>query len=111
MDGPPLKLSPDAAQTLALAFHELTMNAAKYGALSVPGGRVSVRWSESEGQVRFCWREAGGPPVEPPHRTGFGRVLLERLVGASLGGSVALEFPKEGLHCEVEFPAARLIAA
>ena len=64
------------------------MNAAKHGALSVPGGRVSVRWRRDGGAVRLCWREDGGPAVAPPERTGFGRVLLERLVGASLGGAV-----------------------
>jgi PAS domain S-box-containing protein len=110
MEGPPLKLAPDTAQNLALAFHELTTNAAKHGALSVNGGRVSIDWSRSEGQVTIHWREEGGPPVAPPEHRGFGRVLLERLVGATLGGAVTLEFRPEGLACEISFPEDRLSA-
>jgi two-component sensor histidine kinase len=109
MEGPPLKLSPDSAQTLALAFHELTMNAARHGALSVPGGRVSVTWDRTGDEVRLCWREEGGPPVTAPNRSGFGRVLLEQLVGASLGGTVALDFGPGGLECRIEFTADRVI--
>ena len=110
MDGPPLKLSPDSAQTLGLAFHELTMNAAQHGALSVPGGRVSVAWRHADSEVRLNWQEEGGPTVAPPRRRGFGRVLLEQLVGASLEGSVKLDFRPEGLICRIVFPDGRLIA-
>ena len=106
-----MKLAPDAAQMLGLAFHELTMNAATHGALSVPTGRVTVRWRRDGGSVRLCWREEGGPAVAPPERSGFGRVLLERLVGASLGGAVTLEFRPAGLVCALTFPEDRLIAA
>jgi len=111
MAGPDLKLAPDAAQMLALAFHELTMNAVKFGALSTPGGRISVRWSDEGDSVRLCWREEDGPTVVPPGQSGFGRILLERLVGASLGGSAALDFPADGLVCVLTFPKDRLIAA
>jgi two-component sensor histidine kinase/PAS domain-containing protein len=111
IEGPALKLSPDATQILGLAFHELTMNAAKHGALSVPGGRLSVAWRREGGEVRVDWREEDGPAVARPKRSGFGRVLLERLVGASLGGAVALEFRREGLACRITFPDDRLIVA
>jgi two-component sensor histidine kinase len=111
MQGPALKLSPDAAQTLGLAFHELTMNAVKFGALSVPDGGVSVDWQHGGGEVRLAWREHGGPPAKASGRPGFGRVLLERLVGASLNGTVSLDFRPEGLFCQITFPEDRLIAA
>lgn len=111
ISGPDLKLGPEAAQMLGLAFHELTTNAAAHGALSVPGGRVAVGWRRDGDTVRLSWREEGGPAVVPPLHSGFGRVLLERLVGASLDGTVALEFRPEGLVCDVSFPVHRLIAA
>jgi PAS domain S-box-containing protein len=111
VEGPALKLAPDAAQTLGLAFHELTMNAAAHGALSLPGGLVSVTWRRDGGQVQLDWREEHGPEVVRPKRSGFGRVLLERLVGSSLGGAVALDFRREGLVCRITFPEARLIEA
>ena len=107
VDGPPLRLSPDTAQTLGLAFHELTMNATRHGALSAPGGTVSVNWARKDGTVRLEWREQDGPAVAVPARSGFGRILLERLVGASLGGEVALDFPPEGLVYTLTFPEDR----
>lgn len=108
IDGAPLTLSPDTAQTLGLAFHELTTNAARHGALSVPGGTVSVHWEHADGTVRLEWRESGGPEVARPARNGFGRILLERLTSASLGGEASLEFPPEGLVYTLAFPDARL---
>lgn len=111
LEGPPLTLSPDSAQTLGLAFHELTMNAARHGALSSPDGKVSVRWSRADGHVRLEWREEEGPQVTPPARNGFGRILLERLVGASLGGDVSLDFRPEGLSYTLTFPDDRLARA
>jgi two-component sensor histidine kinase len=107
--GPPVKLSPDSTQTLGLAFHELAMNAVKHGALSVPGGRLDVSWEHSDGEVRFTWRESDGPKTGKPSRTGFGRVLLERLVGASMDGTVTLDFQPEGLVCTIRFPDDRLV--
>jgi two-component sensor histidine kinase len=107
--GPPVKLSPDSTQTLGLAFHELAMNAVKHGALSVPGGRLDVTWEHSDREVRFTWRESDGPKTGKPSRTGFGRVLLERLVGASMDGTVTLDFQQEGLVCTIRFPDDRLV--
>jgi PAS domain S-box-containing protein len=103
--GPNLTLSPKQAVSLGLAFHELTTNAAKYGALSVKGGLVQVEWEiAAPGEVRLTWIETGGPAVKPPGRSGFGRLLLERALAADLGGSVALSFRKEGLHCLIVLP-------
>ena len=110
IDGPPLLLSPDTAQNLGLAFHELATNATKYGALSTEEGALDVAWTRGDGRVHIVWREHGGPPVAQPERRGFGRVLLERLVGATLNGSVTLDFRPEGLVCEIDFPEATLVA-
>ncbi len=104
MEGPVLMLAPDTAQNLGLAFHELATNASKYGALASDTGELNVSWTCVDEHVRIVWRERGGPPVTQPERRGFGRVLLERLVGATLNGSVTLDFQPEGLVCEIEFP-------
>ncbi|MFT3973010.1 MAG: HWE histidine kinase domain-containing protein [Amaricoccus sp.] len=101
--GEPTMLTPDAAQNLGLAFHELATNASKYGALSVPGGHLHVDWMRLPGEVQILWSESGGPAVAQPERQGFGRVLLERLVGVTLGGSVRLDFRPEGLVCQIRF--------
>jgi two-component sensor histidine kinase len=111
IEGERLTLSPDAAQTLGLAFHELTMNAARHGALSARGGTVSVRWQREGGRVSLEWRERNGPEVAAPARSGFGRILLERLVGASLGGEVSLDFRPDGLVYTLSFPEERLAEA
>ena len=105
LEGPPIMLAPDTAQNLGLAFHELATNAGKYGALATDSGRLKVTWSTGDdGNVRIIWEESGGAEVEPPVHTGFGRVLLERLIGATLNGTVTLDFRKEGLTCEIVFP-------
>ena len=103
--GDPHSITADAAQNLGLALHELTTNAAKYGALSVLGGKLSVSWTTENGKIRLIWKESGGPEVVPPKRNGFGRMLLERLVGPALDGEVTIEFAPEGVRCVIEFPA------
>jgi PAS domain S-box-containing protein len=100
--GEPLRLAPRAALALAMALHELGTNAAKYGALSVEGGRVSIAWTAEDDRLRLEWRESGGPPVEPPTRRGFGSRLIERGLEADLGGRAALRFDPAGLRCEIE---------
>jgi PAS domain S-box-containing protein len=102
IDGEPLRLVPRAALALAMALHELGTNAAKYGALSAEGGRVSISWSRDEDRLRLVWRESGGPPVEPPTRRGFGSRLIERGLAADLGGKATLEFDPSGLRCDIE---------
>lgn len=111
LEGPPIMLTPDAAQNLGLAFHELATNASKYGALSVPGGRLQVSWRRLSEGVSISWKELNGPDVIPPQRRGFGRVLLERLVGVTLNGSVELDFRPEGLVCEIRFPDSGITGA
>src|SRR6185312_3362307 len=103
-------MRPRAALTLAMGFHELITNAAKYGALSIPGGRVEIRWEPGEADgngrrlLRIEWTEKGGPRVADPRRRGFGSRLIEGGVVAELGGSARMTFAQEGLRCVFELP-------
>jgi two-component sensor histidine kinase len=87
----------------ALAAHELATNAVKYGALSVPEGRVTIAWTTEAGRTTLRWREVGGPPVKPPSRRGYGSTLLRRLVEAH-GGAVAIEFRRSGVIAKIDLP-------
>ena len=107
--GEDIVLRPRAVLTLAMAFHELATNAAKYGALSVPGGRVEIRWQPAgddadRPQLRIEWIEQDGPPVVAPQKRGFGSTLIEGSIAAELNGSVRLAFEPIGLHCEIVIP-------
>lgn len=103
-----LALGPESAQPLAMALHELATNAAKYGALSAPGGRVAVEWSWlPEGRLVIRWTETGGPPVRKPSRQGFGSDLIEILTG-QLDGQSSFDWRPEGLVCEFNIPAGTL---
>ena len=108
--GEAIRLAPRAALALAMALHELGTNAAKYGALSVEGGRVSIAWSLVGDRLRLEWRESGGPPVEAPERRGFGSRLIERGLEADLGGGAALHFDPGGLRCEIHASLAAIQA-
>jgi PAS domain S-box-containing protein len=102
--GDDARLNSRAAQTLSLALHELTTNAAKYGALSVPEGRVKVA-SAIEGQeLVLSWVEAGGPEVAPPEDRGFGTVVIERSIAHELGGRAELDYERGGLRCHIRIP-------
>jgi len=103
-----------------MALHELATNAVKYGALSTPGGRVTVSWNTMEGdgpaeddtagadaiatgsRIHFMWREEGGPPVAEPAERGFGSMLIERSLAVEMQAEVALRFEPEGLVCAIE---------
>lgn len=111
VEGPPVRLSPNAALTLNLAVHELATNAAKYGALSNDDGRVAMTWTLGDAALDLRWVETGGPPVSPPERRGFGSRLLARGVANELGGSVDLEFAPEGVRCRVLAPLGDRVAA
>ena len=99
--GPPVWLPAQPALALSLALHELATNAAKYGALSTPEGRVTMRWSVSRDVLTLTWREDGGPPVQAPVRSGFGARLLQRSLARELHGEVVLAFAPEGVRCKI----------
>jgi PAS domain S-box-containing protein len=108
LEGPDIRLGPNAAVTLTMAFHELATNAAKYGALSVGSGRVEVSW-RVEGpapreQLEIVWCERNGPPVIAPERRGFGTRFLERGVAREFDGTVTLDFAPDGVSCRMRMP-------
>jgi PAS domain S-box-containing protein len=98
------RLSARAAQTLSLALHELTTNAAKHGALSVPEGRVEIRSAVDGQELQLTWTETGGPEVRPPSAQGFGSVIVERSIAHELGGNAELLFERTGLRCHIRIP-------
>jgi len=105
--GPPVALPPAAALSLGMIFHELATNAAKYGALSGPDGRIFVDWTVSDQtrpRLQLVWRETGGPPVSPPERKGFGSRLIERNVRHDLAGEVELDYAGGGLTVTISIP-------
>ena len=105
LQGPLIELAPNDALSLGLATHELATNAAKYGALSQPGGQVAVHWKLiSEALVRLEWQERGGPPVARQRGRGFGTDLIERIVAHELKHEVLLEFRPEGVRCVLTIP-------
>lgn len=108
--GPEVVLAPRAALSLSLAIHELVTNAAKYGALSAPGGRVAVKWSlEQDGGLELHWRETGGPAVERPKRTGFGTKLIQRALSMETGGRSEVRFEPTGVECDIVLPSSSIV--
>jgi two-component sensor histidine kinase len=99
-------LTPKQALTLGMAVHELATNAAKYGALSTSAGVVRIAWDVTRKTRELCirWTESGGPKVAPPQRTGFGRLLIERVLAADLAGRVEMDFAPNGLTCSIILP-------
>jgi PAS domain S-box-containing protein len=108
IQGEPVVLPAKTALVAGMVFHEMLTNAAKYGALSKPTGRVDVGWRvdrrSNGGEVRLKWVESGGPPVEPRKGKGFGSRLIERGLEQEAGGSVDFDFAPEGLRCEIRIP-------
>lgn len=99
--GPACELPREACVPLSLALHELATNASKYGALSVPEGRVELVWTVGEGEdalLRLAWRESGGPPVAPPAHTGMGTQLLKKQRGLD---EVELRYAPGGVECAI----------
>jgi two-component sensor histidine kinase len=109
VDGPDLTLKPQTAQLMAMVLHELTTNAVKYGALSVPTGCLRVEWSLGpNGKFVLRWIEMGGPTVTPPTRQGFGTRVLDRVLSAQLHGKSRFDWREQGLACEIEVEAGDL---
>jgi len=113
MEGPPVMLRPEAAQSLGLALHELAINAVKYGALSTPAGRIAITWTwrphGERPEVELQWAETGGPPVQAPVQRGFGSLVVERNLARALDAAVDLSFPPEGVRCRIGIPGAQLL--
>ena len=104
IEGPLVTLEPTRAQTAAIILHELATNAAKYGSLSAPEGRVELSWSLTEGPgLSLCWIESGGPTTTPPTHRGFGTRIMENMIG-QLGGEVQFDWRAPGLICQISFP-------
>jgi PAS domain S-box-containing protein len=109
IDGEDVMLKPEAVQNLGLALHELAANAQKYGALSSDRGRVRIHWQFCDTtKLKLTWEEQGGPPVSAPERSGFGRAMIESVVGKALEGEVKLSFPAKGVRCVIVIPEAQV---
>jgi PAS domain S-box-containing protein len=104
--GPHAELTPKAAVALVMALHELSTNAVKYGALSVPGGRIGIGWRLEGDRLRFDWTEQGGPAVAPPAGRGFGIRMIERALASDLAAQVRIDFAPAGLICTIDAPVA-----
>jgi two-component sensor histidine kinase len=119
--GPPVRLRPRVALTVAMVLHELATNAMKYGALANSDGRVALTWhfiaDATDPSLEMIWRESGGPTVQGPERRGFGSALIEGGLAHEIGGTAALRFEPSGVICTVRFPlhpsgcSARRVAA
>lgn len=106
IEGVHLELSAKQALSMSLTIHELATNAAKYGAMSVPGGKVRIFWTpdQSSDQFRFVWEEIGGPAVNKPERNGFGTRLITRVLAADFDGRVDLQYHPSGVVCTLMAP-------
>jgi len=110
IEGEDVMLKPEAVHNLGLALHELATNAQKYGSLSDPRGQVRIEWQfcEEASKLKLVWQERGGPPVTPPQRSGFGRAMIETVIGQALEGDVSLSFPPKGVRCVIVIPSAQV---
>jgi two-component sensor histidine kinase len=108
VQGPNVMLTAAATQAVAMVLHELVTNAAKYGALSSPSGRVSVQWEAPEGTLSVAWCETGGPPVAASApQSGYGTSLIRDLIPHELGGKVDLVMAPDGVRCTIVIPFDR----
>ncbi|WP_128253803.1 HWE histidine kinase domain-containing protein [Falsirhodobacter deserti] len=106
LHGPDVILDSRGFSVMAQILHEMATNAAKYGALSRPGGLLQVTWAATQtGDCALQWRESGGPAVVPPSRTGFGSLLLQRSLPFDLGGSSRIDYHPNGVEAEFVLPA------
>lgn len=115
LEGPNVLLKPEAAQSLGLALHELLTNAAKYGSLSAPGGRLAIRSRrlspEEGGGMELLWTESAGPKVAPPQYRGFGSLVIEQNLKRAADADVQLQFCPAGLNCRIVVPFSQLASA
>ncbi len=104
LTGGPVSLAPAQVQAVSMCLHELATNAAKYGSLSTPTGRLSVEWRRQDDSLTIVWSERGGPPTQAPSRRGFGMSLLSRSLGGAIGGAVDLDWSSTGLIATLTVP-------
>ena len=114
LNGPQITLGPKAALALALMIHELATNAVKYGALSVPSGRVGVDWSVADlagdPVMSLVWTESDGPAVVAPSKKGFGSRLIERGLSSAVGGEAIIEYAPAGVVCRMSASLSGLLS-
>lgn len=106
ISGPHVRINVTAAQPLSMALYELATNAAKYGALSVAGGRLNVSWTQEGGDVHIRWQERGGPTVIEPKVQGFGSRLIAIVFEGQIGGRLQKSWDPDGLTCDMVLPAS-----
>jgi two-component sensor histidine kinase len=123
LDGPDVALPSDVAVPIGMAIHELTTNAAKYGAFSNRAGRLAVSWTLADAPgppapgpparqvLRFTWQESGGPPVPRPTRQGSGSRLLQRVLTAQVQAEVSIDYDPGGLRLVMIAPLPERNAA
>ena len=114
LTGPNVVVTAEATQAIGLAIHELATNAIKYGALSVPAGKIKISWAFDNGslassELLLKWVEQGGPPVVTPSRNGFGHLVIGEMIERSLNAKVILEFATHGLEWSVSIPSNSLV--
>jgi PAS domain S-box-containing protein len=109
--GPNIFLQPAAAQSLALALHELATNAAKYGSLSSANGRVDLGWRLADTTLELTWRENGGPTVTAPTTPGFGTRIIGASIQGQLGGNADFKWRPAGLECVLSVPFGRKLSS
>jgi PAS domain S-box-containing protein len=109
--GPPLSVTPPAAQSIGMALHELATNAGKYGSLSDDHGSVTIDWGIDDGQFSIGWVEQHGPPVTPPKRRGFGSVIISTVVEHSVSGDVECHYDADGVVWRLRCAAGKALCA
>ena len=110
IDGPPLSVTPPAAQSIGMALHELATNAGKYGSLSNDHGSVTINWRLDDGQFSIGWIEQHGPRVKPPKRRGFGSTITSTVAAHSLGGEVELAYAASGVVWRLKCAANKALS-
>jgi len=110
IEGPDVTLGPNAVTNLALLLHEFATNAAKYGALSGPRGKLDIAWATDRETLQLDWTEQGGPPLSSATQgtAGFGSMLIDRIVADQLGGKIVRHWNPDGLAIAIDLPLAPL---
>jgi two-component sensor histidine kinase len=111
IEGPPLNVTPLAAQSIGMALHELATNAGKYGSLSNDQGSVTIEWRVDGEEFSIGWIEHDGPRVKPPKRRGFGSTIISDVAQTNIGGEVELNYDSGGVIWRLRCPASKVMGA